>query len=293
MPALPPLYALQAFLAAADCGSFTGAATRLNLTQGAVSRQVQLLEEYYGCPLFVRVARGLTLTPEGQQLLAPVRQAMETLAQASARVRRGADVLTVQFPPTMAVRWFLPRLPALQAALPGLEIRVATHWTDAPDFSESDADAIVAHGKGGWPNLVEVPLMRERLVPLCTPQLAAGLREPRDLAGATLLHATARHHEWQTWLRGAGLPDLQAAREQLFDTVDMCVQSAERGLGVAIADAALFTDLIASGSLVKPFDIEVDSGNGYFLTYPPQRREQRNIRLFEEWIWAALGGLRD
>jgi LysR family glycine cleavage system transcriptional activator len=291
MPALPPLYALQAFVAAADCGSFTGAATRLNLTQGAVSRQVQLLEEYYGCPLFVRVARGLTLTAEGQQLLAPVRQALETLAQASARVRRGADVLRVQFPPTMAVRWFLPRLPALQAAMPGLEIRVATHWTDAPDFSTTDADAIIAHGKGGWPNLVEVPLMREHLVPLCSPQIAAGLREPADLAGATLLHATASRHEWQAWLRGAGVPDLQGAREQLFDTVDMCVQSAERGLGVAIADAALFTDLIASGKVVKPFDIEVDSGNGYFLTYPPQRREQRSIRLFEEWLVGVLAAL--
>lgn len=288
MPALPPLYALQAFLAAADCGSFTGAATRLNLTQGAVSRQVQLLEEYYGCPLFVRVARGLTLTAEGQQLLVPVRQAMTTLSEASARVRRGSDVLRVQFPPTMAVRWFLPRLPALQAALPGLEIRVATHWTDAPDFSGTDADAIIAHGKGGWPNLVEVPLMRERLVPLCTPQLAASLREPRDLAGATLLHATPQRHEWLTWLRGAGVPDLQGAREQLFDTVDMCVQSAERGLGVAIADAALFTDLIASQKVVVPFNIEVDSDNGYFLTYPPERREQRNIRRFEEWLVSGL-----
>ncbi|MEO8388624.1 LysR substrate-binding domain-containing protein [Polaromonas sp.] len=288
MQALPPLYALQAFLAAADCGSFTGAATRLNLTQGAVSRQVQLLEEYYGCPLFVRVARGLTLTVEGQQLITPVRQAMQMLSEASARVRRGSDVLRIQFPPTMAVRWFLPRLPALQAELPGLEIRVATHWTDAPDFSGSAVDAIIAHGKGGWPNLVEVPLMRERLVPLCSPQLAASLREPADLASATLLHATPQRHEWLTWMRGAGVPDLQGAREQLFDTVDMCVQSAERGLGVAIADAALFTDLIASKKVVRPFDIEVDSGNGYFLTYPPERREQRNIRLFEEWILSVL-----
>lgn len=290
MPALPPLYALQAFLAAADCGSFTGAATRLNLTQGAVSRQVQLLEEYYGCPLFVRLARGLTLTAEGQELLPPVRQAMTSLAEASARVRRGADVLTIQLPPTMAVRWFLPRLPALQAELPGLEIRVATHWTDAPDFSGSGADAIIAHGGGNWPNVVEVPLMRERLVPLCTPQLAAGLREPADLVGATLLHATANRHEWLTWLSGAGVPALQAAREQQFDTVDMCVQSAERGLGVAIADAALFTDLITSRKLVTPFDIEVDSGNGYFLTYPPQRREQRNIRIFEQWLMSTLRG---
>ena len=60
------------------------------------------------------------------------------------------------------------------------------------------------------------------------------------------------------------------------------------GLGVAIADAALFTDLIASGKVVKPFEIEVDSGNGYFLTYPPERRGQRSIRLFEEWVLAVL-----
>lgn len=163
-----------------------------------------------------------------------------------------------------------------------------THWTDALDFSNTHADAIIAHGKGGWPQVVEVLLMRERLVPLCTPQLAAGLRELRDLAGVTLLHATANRHEWLTWLRGVGVPDLQGAREQLFDMVDMCVQSAERGLGVAIADAALFTDLIASQKVVMPFDIEVDSGNGYFLTYPPERREQGNIRLFEEWVLAAL-----
>jgi DNA-binding transcriptional LysR family regulator len=82
----------------------------------------------------------------------------------------------------------------------------------------------------------------------------------------------------------------QGAREQLFDTVDMCVQSAERGLGVAIADAALFTDLIASQKVVKPFDIEVDNGNAYFLTYPPERREQRSIRLFEEWTLSVLRG---
>ncbi|HVE53139.1 MAG TPA: LysR substrate-binding domain-containing protein [Ramlibacter sp.] len=288
MAALPPLYALQAFLAAADCGSFTGAAGRLHLTQGAVSRRVQLLEDYYGCPLFVRQARGLALTAEGQELLAPVRQAMQSLAEASARVRRGVDVLRIQLPPTMAVRWFLPRLPALQAELPGLEIRVATHWTAAPDFSGSDADAIIAHGKGNWPHLAEVPLMRERLVPLCTAELAAGLQAPGDLAGATLLHATANRHEWETWLRGAGVAELQGAREQLFDTVDMCVQGAERGLGVAIADPVLYTDLIESCRLVKPFDLEVESGNGYFLTYPPQRREQRNIRLFEQWLGSAL-----
>ncbi|WP_259371988.1 LysR substrate-binding domain-containing protein [Caldimonas mangrovi] len=288
MPALPPLYALQAFLAAAQAGSFTGAASRMNLTQGAVSRQVQLLEEYYGCPLFVRLPRGLGLTPEGQELLGPVQEALASLAEASARVRRLTESLTVQFPPTMAVRWFLPRLPALQAYMPGLEIRVAIHWTAAPDFSKSDADVIVAHGKGGWPHVVEVPLMREKLVPLCSPQVAAGLREPRDLARCTLLHASAQRHEWLTWLRGAGLDGTGGAPEQMFETVDMCLQSAERGLGVAVADASMFPELLADGRLVKPFEIEVDSGHAYFLTYPPQRSEHRGIRRLEQWLLSAL-----
>ena len=59
----------------------------------------------------------------------------------------------------------------------------------------------------------------------------------------------------------------------------MCVQSAERDLDVAIADAALSADLIAAGKVVKPIDIEVDGGNAYFLTYPHERREQRNPTL--------------
>ena len=288
MPALPPLYALQAFLAAAQAGSFTGAASRMNLTQGAVSRQVQLLEEYYGCPLFVRQPRGLALTPEGSQLLRPVQEALASVAEVSARVRRRSESLTVQFPPTMAVRWFLPRLPALQAHVPGLEIRVAIHWTAMPDFSKSDADAIVAHGKGGWPNMVEVPLRREMLVPLCSPELAASLREPRDLAHCTLLHASALRHEWSTWLHGAGLDALPGVREQMFDTVDMCIQSAERGLGVAVADASMFPELLASGRLVSPFDLEVDSGHAYFLTYPPERSEQPGIQRLQQWLVSAL-----
>jgi DNA-binding transcriptional LysR family regulator len=97
----PPLFALQAFLAAARHGSFTSAAQQLHLTQSAVSRQVQLLEDWFGCPLFVRRARGLALTAEGQALLAPVEEALQALAQASAQVRRSMGVLTVQLPPTL------------------------------------------------------------------------------------------------------------------------------------------------------------------------------------------------
>ncbi|WP_171019992.1 LysR family transcriptional regulator [Hydrogenophaga sp. 2FB] len=189
---LPPLYALQAFVVAARVGSFTGAAEQLHLTQSAVSRQVQLLEDYFGCPLFVRQARGLSLTREGKDLLPEVVEAMASLVRASARIKRSMDALSVQLPPTFSLRWFLPRLPKLKAALPALDVRVATHWTDAPDFSRADVDVIVAHGDGSWTNVHAVPVMREMLLPYCSAAVAATLGDPALRTTSNSSHRSSR-----------------------------------------------------------------------------------------------------
>jgi LysR family glycine cleavage system transcriptional activator len=285
---LPPLYPLQAFLVAARLSSFTAAAQELHLTQGAVSRQVQLLEEYFGCPLFVRQARGLSLTAEGLELLPAATQALSSLAEASARVRRSMGELSVQLPPTFALRWFLPRLPELKRALPALEVRVATHWEDSPDFSRPEVDVIVAHGRGSWPGLHAVPLMHEMLTPYCTPALAAQLKSHADLGRATLLHAHRQRDEWLAWLRGVDMPALRGAAEQVFDTVNMCLEAARTGQGVAIADPAMLEANDDDG-LVAPFAARVPSGNGYYLVYPPERATQAKIVSFQRWLLSAAG----
>jgi len=285
---LPPLYPLQAFVAAARLGSFTRAADELHLTQSAVSRQILLLEGFFACPLFVRGARGLALTAEGTQLLPAVNAAFDTLTQAAQSLLQARGVLTLQLPPTFASRWFLPRLPQLRAALPELELRIATHWGDAPDFSRSDVDAIVAHGPGGWPHLVEVPLMREMLTPVCSPALRTTLRRIDDLAQATLLHPNPQRREWAQWLSQAGATGVRAARGQVFDTVDMAVSAATRGQGVAIADPALLQEALNDGVLVMPFKRRVASGMSYFLTYPTQRAESRKLQAFQAWLAAQF-----
>ena len=286
---LPPLYALQAFLVAARVGSFTSAAQEMHLTQSAVSRQVQLLEEYFGCPLFVRQARGLSLTTEGHELLPAVTQALASLAQASSRVRRSMGELSVQLPPTFALRWFLPRLPKLKQALPNLEVRVATHWADTPDFSRPEVDVIVAHGQGSWPNVHAVPVMEEMLTPYCAPAVAARLRSHADLAGATLLHASQQRREWLAWLRGVDRPMLRGANEETFDTVNMCLEAARVGQGVAIADPAML-DATPDHGLVAPFaDACIPSGNRYYLVYPQERAGQAKIVSFQQWLLSATG----
>lgn len=289
MPAtLPPLYTLQAFVAAARVGSLTGAAAELHLTQSAVSRQIGLLEQHFGCPLFVRGARGLTLSAEGAQLLPAVQAAFKTLAQAGDALMQARGVLTLQLPPTFASRWFLPRLPLLRAALPELELRIATHWAEAPDFGRPDVDAVIAHGPGGWPQLVEVPLMREVLTPLCAPALRARLRHVDDLAGVTLLHPDPQRREWTQWLAAAGTRGITPRSGQVFDTVDMALSAAVRGQGVAIADPVLLREALDDGVLVMPFKRRVASGMSYFLTYPAERADSRKLAAFRAWLLAQF-----
>lgn len=289
MPAtLPPLYALQAFVAAARLGSFTAAAAELHLTQSAVSRQIGLLEQHFGCPLFVRGARALSVTAEGTQLLPAVQAAFKMLAQAGEALTQTRGVLTLQLPPTFASRWFLPRLPLLRAALPELELRIATHWADAPDFGRPDVDAVIAHGAGGWPQLIEVPLMREMLTPVCAPALRTTLRRVDDLARCTLLHPDPKRREWTQWLTAAGASAVKPRSGQVFDTVDMALSAAVRGQGIAIADPALLRESLDDGVLVMPFKRRVASGMSYFLTCPAERAGSRKLAAFQGWLLAQF-----
>jgi len=281
---LPPLYALQAFLAAASAGSFSRAAEAMHLTQGAISRQIQLLEDFYGCPLFVRKARGIALTSEGAELLPVVEEALRALRNMTTRVRQSTTILTLRLPPTFAMRWFAPRMPAIREALPGIELRIATQWERVPEFGQSDADAIVAYGTGDWPDIVKVPLMRETLTPMCAPSMRSTLKRVADLEKATLLHGSAQLGNWATWFGKADRALAARARNQVLGTLDLCLSAAMRGQGVAIADPAMLSELLQDGVLVTPFARRVDSGMSYFLTYPEQRSQQRKIAALQTWL---------
>jgi DNA-binding transcriptional LysR family regulator len=78
---------MRSFLAVADAGSVTAAAGRLFRTQSAVSLQVKRLEESLGQPLFDRQARGVVLTPRGEQLVPYARRVVALLDEAAIALR--------------------------------------------------------------------------------------------------------------------------------------------------------------------------------------------------------------
>ncbi|MGH7047829.1 MAG: LysR substrate-binding domain-containing protein [Stellaceae bacterium] len=289
-PRLPPLNAIKAFEAAARLGSFTRAAAELNVTHGAVSRQVRLLEDWLGAPLFQRTSRNAVPTRTGIALLAEAGPALDRLAKAALEARRGITArgrLCVSALPTFAMRWLIPRLPEFERAHPGLELRIVTASTPAEQFG-MEADAVISGParQSGW---VGKRFLGEARLPLLSPDLAARcpLAIPADLARHTLLHAATLREAWPRWLAAAGLPELKPAREQVFEHFYFAIQAAIEGLGVVMGPLALVGDELRSGRLVAPFGKPVARTRGYFIYAPEAGSDAPAIAALRNWLLGA------
>jgi len=280
---LPPLHALTVFAAAAAAGSFSRAGELLFVTQGAVSRQIQQLEGYLGCALFIRHKRGLRLTAEGLRLLPVVDDALGRLAGVCDGLRTIGQVLVLRMPPTFTARWFLPILPELRSLLPDVDVRITTFDAWEPEFERSDVDAAVVHGRGAWVGVEAIALMPEILTPVCSPLRAAQLWSVADLLAQPLLHCEPAD-AWPRWLQAAGVDTRDARRGQTFDTLELALAAATRGQGVAIGDLNLVRESLRDGMLVAPFTQTIEQGLSYYLVYPPDRAQQPKIRILREWL---------
>ncbi|WDD92036.1 LysR substrate-binding domain-containing protein [Burkholderia sp. FERM BP-3421] len=287
MRRLPPLNALQIFVAAARHRSFTRAADALCLTQGAVSRQIQSLEAHYGFPLFRRQAKGLTLTAEGEQLLPVVADSFARIEEISLRLTRQHAGLALKVP-TCVMRWILPRMTRFQGEHPDPQVQMTTSWQHEVDFQREPFDAAIVYGVSPGAGVRAVPLFDERLTPVCTPELLAEkpLVGPADLAQHTLLHPTRDHRDWRMWLDHAAVTNVDPAHGPSFETLDLATQAALQGFGVAISDVTLSDDDVIARRLVKPFDIELRTGARYYFVYPDSAARSRQVALLSEWLAA-------
>lgn len=285
---VPPLRALRAFEAAARLLSFTEAAEELHVTQAAVSLQIKHLEELLGIQLFRRLNRRLVLTEEGQIYLPEIREGLEHLAAATARMarRHRQGHLTVSVLPSFASRWLIPRLWRFHQAHPDIQVRIsAFEWM--VDFDKEDVDLAVRYGSGSWPGLAAELLFHEKVFPVCSPELIRGdtpLDEPADLARFTLLHDDYSREDWRAWLNAAGVRDADPEKGMSFSHSSLMLQAAERGLGVALGRSPLVRDELERGTLVAPFDLSLPGEFAYYVVYPPHTAEYPRIRAFRDWL---------
>jgi LysR family transcriptional regulator, glycine cleavage system transcriptional activator len=289
-PRLPPLNAVKAFEAAARLGSFSRAAEELNVTHGAISRQIRALEDWLDASLFQRTSRNAVPTRTGQNLLAEVGPALDRLANAALHARRGGPargLICISALPTFAMRWLIPRLPEFERAHPDLELRIVTASTPAEQFRMS-ADAVISGParQHGW---VGKRFLGEARLPLLSPELVARcpLEAAPDLARHTWLHAATLPEAWPRWLAAAGIPDLKPTREQVFEHFYFAIQAAIDGLGVVMGPLALVGDELRAGRLLAPISAPAIRTRGYFIYSPDASETAPAITALRQWLIGA------
>jgi LysR family glycine cleavage system transcriptional activator len=283
---LPPLSAVRAFEAAARHGSFTRAAAELGMTQAAVSYQIKLLEERLGLPLFQRQARRVVLTETGERLASSVMESFEGLRAAFAAVTETAEgVLSIQALPTIASNWLVPRLGLFQCANPELAVRMVTQ-AGSHEPQPDDCDIAIRRGSGQWPGLEAHWLMKSEFTPLCGPNLFRDLGRPPLPSDLLRVNRIGKAEAWDRWFAAAGVDSGATPAEARYDlsVQQLEVTAALASNGAAMCSPVFFRRELCEGLLIQPFELMLDGGYDYWLTYPARRRAARKIILFRDWL---------
>lgn len=288
MTELPSIPCLQAFECVARHGSITRAAVELNLTQSAVSRQIQQLESLLDISLFERVRQRVVITDAGKLYLNDVSKIIAGLKDATSRVMAcggNTNLLNLAVLPTFATRWLMPRLSDFLHKHPGVTINLATRLVPF-SFENEPFDAAIHYGSANWPGTMAHLLMAEETVPVCSPKYKAEhrIRKSSDWSAAVLLHQTSRGDAWTEWFQLAGIKTAHALRGPRFEQFTMITQAAICHLGVALLPKLLIEEELASGKLVMLVNRPMRSENSYYLVVPESKTSALLTAAFAQWI---------
>ncbi|MGZ6014001.1 MAG: transcriptional regulator GcvA [Caulobacteraceae bacterium] len=291
---LPPLNALRAFEAAARHLNFSRAADELAVTPGAVSQQIQNLEDYVGAALFKRTPKGLLLTDAAQTALPALREAFDRLAEAASLLTAAVDGrrLTVSVAPSFAAKWLVPRLGLFEAAHPQVDVWLSADM-EVVDFASGEIDLAIRYGTGRYPGLEVVKLMSETVIPVASPEYleANPIHAPADLANHILLHdgspdADDSCPDWSMWLAARQIKGVDGTRGPRFNQSSLVIEAAAGGRGVALAKRALAQADLDSGRLVAPLQDATAVDFAYFVVHPKAKGRLPQVKAFVSWITA-------
>lgn len=302
MKRLPPLKSLQAFEAAGRHLSFTEAAHELNVTPGAISQQIRVLEEFLEIKLFKRMNRAIVLTDAGQLFLPMISTGFEQFYEAVNLVRHKSNdgPLTITSAPSFVSKWLIPRLSRFKATHPGIDVRIDTS-DRLVDFKHEDIDVGIRFGDGVYPELDTVFLFSFDLIPVCSPELlrkGKGLKKVSDLKNYTLLHSNYDEldpgwPDWAMWLKVVNAEGVDSDHGIYFNQSDLLFQAAMEGQGIALLASVMAEPEIAAGRLVQPFDVRLPVKLDYHLVTTPQKARIKKVAAFREWVLAESSYLRE
>lgn len=291
---LPSLNALRAFEAAARHQSFARAAAELHVTEGAVSRHIKLLEEELALPLFIRRPRKVELTEHGRKLLPVLTRAFKSIANGFAEVAAEGPKLRLLSQPSFSIRWLIPRLDRFREGHPGITINITTGLYEWPQAVGGGYDLVFGNGPQcpeGWEAMMIAPAA---MTPVASPRLLKGraIASPADLRQFNLLHTTPDRSDWKIWIAHFAADQVDPMSGETFPVLDMAIQAAVLGQGIAMGDLAVLGDELKSGKLVCPLPDLVLSrdSESYYVYGPSASWKKPRVAAFRKWLEEVAQG---
>jgi DNA-binding transcriptional LysR family regulator len=286
---LPSLHSLVAFEAAARHLSLTRAAAELNVTTGAISKQMKRLESDVGHPLFQRLHRALALTAEGELLAATLREAFEKVSGTVRQLKESGEQGSVSIGTTtaMAQLWLMPRLGAFWSA--HQDIIIDHVISDrAQELFRPDVDLRIRYGGGEWPGEKAAKIFDERIMAVASRDYVRKnhIRTVKDIAEHPLLSLDGPDPTWTTWaefLREVGAPG-RKLKLRRFTSYVVALQAAQNGQGITLGWARLIRPLLRSGQLVQVSEADMVAPQSYYVTWSASRPLTRQAEILRDWI---------
>src|SRR5262245_60676728 len=253
---LPSLTALAVFEASARHLSFKQAAAELNVTPGAVSRQVKAIEDELGVPLFVRLGTGVALTSAGEDLYGVLANSFSRAAAIVRTIKSGdrSKNVTLACTDAFATMWLISRMPDFWAK--HADIAVDHLISDDPRaYRRAEVELRVRYGFGSWPDENAELLLDETIYPVCGPEFAKAHRDTtaESLPELPLLHVDWVDPDWTDWdelFHRIGVAH-RPVRGRRFGKFFVALQAAQADQGIALGWHRLVKSQIDEGKLVR------------------------------------------
>ncbi|MBB3656951.1 DNA-binding transcriptional LysR family regulator [Rhizobium sp. BK650] len=289
---LPPLSYLRAFEATARLGSVTRAADELGRTHGAVSKQLQLLQEQLGLPVFEKSGTGLRLNEDGAAFFATVSRAFDLLEERYQELKSSRNEASVHLScsATFAMVWLVPRLAEFYSLYPNCRVQLS--------MSSSARDGGTNRARDGadimlsWDRLSR-PQMRREHIPLAS--VSFGLvsapdypfhKEGDDFSFPTRISPDNMSEQWTNWQAATG-HRVSVQSELYFPHMYLCVSAAVTGLGVALVERRFALNELKSGKLVERSEFLTYEG-GFVAVIQPGRALSPAASHFLDWLRSAF-----
>lgn len=285
---IPSMSALIAFEAAARHESFTLAAQELLITESAVSRQINNLEESLSVRLFARIKKRVILTKAGRLYSEQIRSSLRAIERDTQAIQAhgsGDGRLELAVLPTFSQEWLIPRLPRFYAEHPNISVNMGIR-SDPFLFAEEHFEAAIHHGKAVWPWATCEPLFSERMVVIAQRALIGNrIKHPADILRFPLLFCTTRPQSWRQWFAAADLsPDTTPVKSVGFELHSMLIRAAEAGLGIALVPQFLVPASSWSNGLVCAHELSIPAEDAYYFVYPDNAIPSVPLQAFRTWI---------